>query len=82
MNARGLGSPEPIGKQSLFVARPMSPQTAPKRVRLTLRISTQALQIIEAICQQHRIATGRSKPMWQVVDEAIASYGQQMGQGD
>jgi len=57
----------PAGRQSK--ADPM------RRVHITIDLTMEALQTIQAIQQQHRLETGKVLPMWKAVSQAIQHYG-------
>ncbi len=44
------------------------------RVAFTARLSLDAYDAISQIQRQHRIQTGRTLPIWKVIDEAVKSY--------
>lgn len=46
-----------------------------RRVHITIDLTMEALQTIQAIQQQHRLETGKVLPMWKAVSQAIQHYG-------
>ena len=49
-----------------------------KRIRTTLDLTWEALQIIQEMQQQHRLQTGKVLPLWKTVSQIIERYGKQM----
>ena len=49
-----------------------------KRIRTTLDLTWEALQIIQELQQQHRLRTGKVLPLWKTVSQIIERYGKQM----
>lgn len=49
-----------------------------KRIRTTLDLTWEALQIIQELQQQHRLQTGKVLPLWKTVSQIIERYGKQM----
>ena len=86
----GLGDAELPGKLSLFrppqpqqaetqtsqkVAAPKPGKPSRKRIRTTLDLTWEALQIIQELQQQHRLQTGKVLPLWKTVSQIIEGYG-------
>ena len=46
-----------------------------KRIRTTLDLTWEALQIIQELQQQHRLRTGKVLPLWKTVSQIIERYG-------
>ena len=46
-----------------------------KRIRTTLDLTWEALQIIQELQQQHRLQTGKVLPLWKTVSQIIEHYG-------
>ena len=46
-----------------------------KRLRTTLDLTWEALQIIQELQQQHRLQTGKVLPLWKTVSQIIERYG-------
>jgi hypothetical protein len=78
----------PIGEPNsteTFETKPEPKAKSPtpqRRFRTTLNLTREAVQIIEAIQQEHRLRTGKVLPLWQAVSQAIAFYGQKQGSGN
>jgi len=54
-----------------------NPQVAPsRRVRTTIDLTGEALQIIQQVQQEHRLRTGKVLPLWKAVSQAITAYGE------
>jgi hypothetical protein len=51
-------------------------KTQPKaeKIKLTLRVSLEAYDLISKLQQEHRKLTGRVLPLWRIVDAAIKAY--------
>jgi len=49
-----------------------------KRIRTTLDLTWEALQIIQELQQQHRLQTGKVLPLWKTVSQIIERYGKNM----
>ncbi len=47
-----------------------------RRVHITIDLTLEALQTIQAIQQQYRLRTGKVLPLWKAVSQAIEHYGQ------
>lgn len=47
-----------------------------RRVHITIDLTLEALQTIQAIQQQYRLRTGKVLPLWKAVSQAIDHYGQ------
>jgi len=86
----GLGDAELPGKLSLFrppqpqpseIQTPLTqpvpnPRKLPrKRMRTTLDLTCEALQILQELQQQHRLRTGKVLPLWKTVSQIIEGYG-------
>jgi len=55
-----------------------NPQVAlSRRVRTTIDLTGEALQIIQQVQQEHRLRTGKVLPLWKAVSQAITAYGEQ-----
>jgi hypothetical protein len=52
---------------------------AARRVHITTDLTSDALQVIQAVQQEHRLKTGKVLPLWKVVSQAIQHYGQTKG---
>jgi hypothetical protein len=52
---------------------------AARRVHITTDLTSDALQVIQAVQQEHRLKTGKVLPLWKVVSQAIEHYGQTKG---
>ena len=50
-------------------------QPSRKRIRTTLVLTWEALQIIQDLQQQHRLQTGKVLPLWKTVSQIIERYG-------
>jgi hypothetical protein len=89
----GLGDAELPGKLSLFrppqpqqaetqtsqkVPAPSPGKPSRKRIRTTLDLTWEALQILQEMQQQHRLQTGKVLPLWKTVSQIIERYGKQM----
>lgn len=85
----GLGEPDPVGKMALFqppderdqagwaVVPGSDPSThIRRRVRTTIAFFNQALSIIQAVQNRHRLETGKVLPLWKLVSLAIEYYGE------
>jgi hypothetical protein len=80
----GLGEPEVTGKRSLFqpskelVDKQASggelASTTKQRIRTTIELSAQAVEIIQQFQTQHRLKTGKVLPLWKLVGEALENY--------
>ncbi len=46
-----------------------------RRVRTTIELTSEALQIIQQVQQEYRLRTGKVLPLWQAVSQAIEAYG-------
>ena len=55
------------------------PEMGQKRVALTARLSLEAYHAITDLQRQHRIKTGRSLPIWKVIDTAVRAYAKRQG---
>ena len=55
------------------------PETRPKRVALTARLSLEAYDAIVQLQRQYRAKTGKALPIWTVIDEAIKAYAEKQG---
>lgn len=53
----------------------VSPQ---KRIRTTLDLTWDALQIIQNLQGQHRLQTGKVLPLWKAVSQMVESFGRDM----
>jgi hypothetical protein len=49
-------------------------QSEPKRIRLTVQLTTDAYHAISDLQRNHRSTTGKALPAWQVIDKAIVAY--------
>ena len=49
-------------------------ETNEQRVALTARLSLDAYDAIAQIQRKHRIQTGRSLPIWKIIDTAVKAY--------
>lgn len=49
-------------------------QSEPKRIRLTVQLTTDAYHAISTIQQTHRAKTGKALPAWEVIDAAVRAY--------
>ena len=81
--------PEASPLQNRIEAKPVSLQEKPaptpktqnsektiQRVHITIDLTLEALQTIQAIQQQHRLQTGKVLPLWKAISQAIDVYGQ------
>jgi hypothetical protein len=59
--------------QIIPVSNPGNPLR--KRIRTTLDLTWEALQIIQELQQQHRLQTGKVLPLWKTVSQIIERYG-------
>jgi|SRR3990170_7166927 len=46
-----------------------------RRIRTTIDLTRDALEILQNIQQEHRLNTGKVLPLWKAVSEAITFYG-------
>lgn len=67
------GTPPPLEQKS--------PKTLP-RIRTTIKITSDALKIIQGIQQRHRLETGKVLPLWKAISQAIEFYGKHNRVGD
>ncbi len=49
-------------------------QSSVDRVKLTVRVSVEAYQLVSELQQRHRRQTGKALPLWKVLDAAIRTY--------
>ena len=45
-----------------------------KRVRTTVDLTWNALQVVQGLQQQHRLKTGKVLPLWKAVSQAIEGF--------
>jgi hypothetical protein len=55
------------------------PETGPRRIKLTARLTLPAYDAIAEIQRRYRRKTGRALPLWKVLDAAILAYAQKLG---
>ncbi len=51
----------------------------PKRIRLTVQLTTDAYNAISNIQTTHRAKTGKALPAWEVIDAAVRAYTKRQG---
>lgn len=68
---------KPHPKLSSAPVKPKS--SSPPRLRTTIELTRQAMEIIQDIRHQHRLRTGKVMPLWKVVSDAIEFYGKAKG---
>ena len=54
-------------------------KSEPKRIRLTVQLTTDAYNAISDLQTNYRAKTGKALPAWQVIDKAIVAYAQRQG---
>lgn len=86
--ATGLGEPEPVGKKSLFqppaaihqpevkTEKTSTPMLGP-RLRMTLEVTRQSLQIIQEVQSRYRLENGHALPKWRIISDALVLYDKQ-----
>jgi len=87
----GLGEPEIIGKQALFLPpiqgkiqkvikqKEMGREKPEKRYRMTMELTKRALEIIQQVQDRYRLSNGQVLPKWQIISDALILYGSQKG---
>lgn len=53
-------------------------ETSQKRIRTTVDLTWEALQVIESVQRQHRLQTGKVLPLWKAVSQMIESCGKRI----
>jgi len=80
-SAVGLGEPE--GKKSLFQPPSPSPERSERvemqkasgvRMRMTLEMTRESLEIVQRYQSQYRLEFGHALPKWKLISEALALY--------
>lgn len=87
----GLGEPEIIGKQALFLPpskekmksiskqKELGREKPEKRYRMTMELTKHALEIIQQVQDRYRLSNGQVLPKWQIISDALILYGSQKG---
>jgi len=79
----GLGEPEAVGKKSLFQPPSISAERNGKkkvltmvgtRIRMTLEMTKQSLEIVQRYQSQYRLEHGHALPKWKIIGEALVLY--------
>ena len=68
-----LVSKRPIEVKPLGVGE-RSEDLKSKRVRTTVDLTWNALQVVQGLQQQHRLKTGKVLPLWKAVSQAIEGF--------
>ncbi len=68
----------PSYKSKIEVGSQVKSAAPPRRVRTTIELTGEALQIIQRAQQEYRLRTGKVLPLWQAVSQAIEAYGKNL----
>lgn len=72
----GIKKVEQEGRNKIDSKKETNQNKNNHRVRTTIRLTANALKIIDRIQLNHRLNTGKSLMKWQVISKAIEEYGE------